>query len=79
MLVSGRMPWSVTYVSPFTFIGMISRSKRPSSVAWWASRCERTASSSSSERGISYSSAIISAPMPWPTMLCFSISSGVNA
>ena len=35
-------------VSPLTCIGMISRSKRPSSVAWWASRCERTASSSSS-------------------------------
>ena len=28
------MPWSVTYVSPFTCIGIISRSKRPSSVAW---------------------------------------------
>ena len=74
--VSGRMPWSVTYVSPSTVIGTISRSKRPSSVAWWASRCERTASSSSSERGISHWSAIISAPRPWPTMLCLAISSG---
>ena len=44
-----------------------------------ALRCERTASSSSSERGISHWSAIISAPRPWPTMLCFSISFGVNA
>ena len=33
-LVSGRMPWSVTYVSPLTWNGTISRSKRPSSVAW---------------------------------------------
>jgi hypothetical protein len=41
MLVSGRIPWSVTTVStdPFarTSIGIISRSKRPSSVARWAS------------------------------------------
>ena len=72
-LVSGRMPWSVTTVSsePFilTCIGTISRSKRPSSVAlcafWW----ERSPSSSSSERGISHLSAIISAEMPCGTRL----------
>ena len=72
-LVSGRMPWSVTTVSsvPFilTFIGIVSRSKRPSSVAWCASWCERSPSSSSSERGISHLSAIISAEMPCGTRL----------
>ena len=78
-LVSGRMPWSVRNVSSPTVIGTISRSKRPSSVARLASVCERTASSSSSEREISHWSAIISAPSPWPTMLCLAISSGVNA
>ena len=76
-LVSGRMPWSVTYVSPFTWKGTISRSKRPSSVAWCASWCERTPISSSSERGISHLSAIISAEMPCGTRLYrFIISSG---
>ena len=73
------MPWSVTYVSPFTWIGTISRSKRPSSVACAASRCERTASSSSSDRGISHLSAIISADRPCGTRLYFSSSSGENA
>ena len=59
-----------------TWNGIVSRSKRPSSVAWWASRCERTASSSSSERGISHWSAIISADRPCGIRLYFSISSG---
>jgi hypothetical protein len=63
-------------VSPFTDIGTISRSKRPSSVAraafWW----ERRPISSSSERGISHWSAIISAEMPCGTRLYFSSSSG---
>ena len=77
--VSGRMPWSATWVEPLTLKGTVSRSKRPSSVALAASWCERSASSSSSERGISHWSAIISAPRPWPTMLCFSMSFGVNA
>ena len=60
-VVSGRMPWSATYVSPLTENGTISRSKRPSSVARAASWCERSASSSSSCRGSSHLSAIISA------------------
>jgi hypothetical protein len=67
----------MTYVEPLTAKGSISRSKRPSSVAFAASWWERSASSSSSERGISHWSAIISAPRPWPTTLCFSSSSGV--
>ena len=41
--------------------------------------CDRTASSSSSERGISHWSAIISAERPWGTRLYFSSSSGENA
>ncbi len=60
-------------------MGIISRSKRPSSVARWASWWERRANSSSSGRGISYSSAIISAPRPCPTTLCWASSSGVKA
>ncbi len=77
--VPGRMPWSVISVSPSIVICAISRSNRPSSVAFCASAWERTASSSSSERGISHWSAIISAPRPCPTMLCLSISFGVKA
>ena len=68
-VVSGRMPWSLTYVSPLTGTGTISRSNFPSSVARWASWCDRTASSSSSAREISQRSAIISAPSPCPTRL----------
>ena len=41
-------------VSPLTWKGTISRSNLPSSVALAASWCERSASSSSSERGISH-------------------------
>ena len=63
-LVSGRMPWSVTTLEPLTCTGTISRAKAPDRVASWASRCDRTASSSSSDRAISYSSAISSAPSP---------------
>ena len=67
------MPWSATTVSSepfiFTVIGMVSRSKRPSSVARAAFWCERSPSSSSSERGISHWSAIISAEMPCGTRL----------
>jgi hypothetical protein len=57
----------------------ISRSNSPASVAAAALACERTASSSSSAREISHWSAIISAPRPWPTMLCLSMSFGVKA
>ena len=35
--VSGRIPWSETYVEPLTLNGRISRSNRPSSVARCAS------------------------------------------
>jgi hypothetical protein len=67
------MPWSATTVSsePFmrTVIGIVSRSKRPSSVARAASWWDRSPSSSSSERGISHLSAIISAEMPCGTRL----------
>ena len=74
------MPWSVTYGVAVDLdrddlaleAALLGRLVRRS----W---CERTASSSSSERGISHWSAIISAPRPWPTMLCFSISFGVKA
>ena len=69
MVVSGRMPWSAECVSPLTAIGTISRSKRPSSAALAASWCERTPISSSSERGISHLSAIISAEIPCGTRL----------
>ena len=51
------------YTEPLTEDGMISRSKRPSSVALAASWWERRPISSSSERGISHLSAIISAEM----------------
>jgi hypothetical protein len=56
-------------VEPLTWNGIVSRSKRPSSVARAASWCERSASSSISDRGISHLSAIISAEMPWGTRL----------
>ena len=36
-VVSGRIPWSVTYVEPLIGMGTISFSNRPSSVARWAS------------------------------------------
>ena len=64
-LVSRRMPWSAAIVCPSTRIGMISRSKRPSSVARAASRCERKPSSSCSARVTSQRSAISSAERPW--------------
>ena len=70
------MPWSVTKVSPLTWKGMISRSNRPSSVARVASAWERTPSSSSSARGISHLSAIISAESPWLTRSKRSSSAG---
>ncbi len=76
MVVSGRMPWSTVCVSPFTWIGTISRSKRPSSVALAASCWERAPSSSSSERGISHFSEIISAERPCGIRLYFSMSCG---
>ena len=63
------MPWSVVWVSPLTANGTISRSKRPSSVAFAASWWERRPISSSSERGISHLSAIISAEIPCGTRL----------
>ena len=65
-VVPGRMPWSVAISVPLVLTGTISRANQPSSVARAARRCDSTASSSSSERGISYSSAISSAPMPCP-------------
>ena len=79
MLESGRIPWSVWKVSPLTWKGTISRSKRPSSVARAASWWERTPISSSSERGISHLSAIISAEIPWGTRLKRSASGPENA
>ena len=61
------MPWSVDDRVPLISTGTISRSNQPSSVARGGAAVRlRRASSSSSERGISYSSAISSAPMPWP-------------
>ncbi len=59
--------------------GIVSRSKRPSSVALAASWWERSPISSSSERGISHWSAIISAEIPWGTSWYCSISLGENA
>ena len=66
-VVSRRMPWSVARSSPSASSGMISRSKRPSSVARTASWCERRPRASCSERGISHCFAISSAEMPCGT------------
>ena len=77
-VVSGRMPSSRTYVSPLTANGTISGSNLPSSVARWASCCERRPKASSSAREISHRSAIISAERPWGTRSYWASSSGGN-
>ncbi len=72
-VVVGRMPSSRRMISTepssfLTSIGMISFSKRPSSVARAARACESAAYWSISSRVMSHFSAIISAEMPCGTM-----------
>ena len=71
---SGRMPSSVVMSSSvslrsssFTATGMISRSKRPSAVAWAARWWDSAEKASRSSRLRPHCSAISSAPSPWLT------------
>jgi hypothetical protein len=58
------MPWSVTIVSPLTAPGHDLALEATLVGRAGGERCERSASSSCSERGISQRSAIISAERP---------------
>ncbi len=70
-VLSGRIPSSALTScapsGPVTVTGTISRSKRPSSRARAARRCDSTAKRSFSSREIPHFSEIISAEMPWGT------------